>query len=146
MRRRATPGSASTPGDAVTRRDPVRRLPTVARLWAAAVLSVVPLGLVLAHGLGAQSPARVFLVVAALAFAVVATRMRTAATLRIGRAGVGALVVAGVLTASQRAVPTLVCVLARRHGRRPARRAEVCSPRNIGAQGGRTAGFGTWRT
>ncbi|MEO9138669.1 MAG: hypothetical protein ABI345_06335 [Jatrophihabitans sp.] len=58
-----------------------------------------------------QSPARVFLVAAAALLVFVATRTRTAATRRLARLATGALAVAVLLAASQRATLTMVCVL-----------------------------------
>ncbi|GAB2485001.1 hypothetical protein [Jatrophihabitans fulvus] len=59
----------------------------------------------------AQSPARVFLVAAAVLLVVVATRSRTAATLRLARLATASVVLAAVLAASHRATLTLACTV-----------------------------------
>jgi hypothetical protein len=128
-------------------RDPFARLPVSGRLWAAALLCIVPLGLVWSKVNGvvtngifgpgycdydgycepgiytagvyvpgstthvSQSPARVFLLVAAAALVFTATRVRTAATRKVARLATGSLAFAAGLAASHRATLTLVCVL-----------------------------------
>jgi hypothetical protein len=64
------------------------------------------------HVTGAASPARVFLVFAALALAWVATRPRTEQTRRVARLAAGAALFALVLALGARAVPAVVCLTA----------------------------------
>ena len=129
-------------------RDPFARLPVTGRLWTAALLCVVPLGLVwskvnglLTNGVFgpgycdydgycepgiytagvyvpgstthvSQSPARVFLLIAAVALAFTGDPdpyHRDPA--RSARLATGSLAFAAVLAASHRATLTLVCVL-----------------------------------
>jgi hypothetical protein len=63
------------------------------------------------HTLVAQSPVRVFLVFAAVALVWVATRRRTARTLRVARLAIGAVLLAAVLAAANSVVVVLVCAL-----------------------------------
>jgi hypothetical protein len=64
------------------------------------------------HVTGAASPARLFLVFAALALGWVATRPRTARTRRIARLATGAALFALVLALAARAVPAVLCLAA----------------------------------
>jgi len=98
------------------------RSSTSARLWAAAALSTVPMGLVWSPAggssghylpgpatLGSQSPARVFLLGAAVALLYTATRTRTPGTRRVARLATAALLAGLALAAAARSPLTLVC-------------------------------------
>lgn len=101
------------------------RLSTPLRLRVAAALCLLPLGLVWSANagfhlpgtyspgvgeLGAQAPARLFLVVSAAVFAVAAARPRTQATKRAVQAAVGSLGVALALALAARATAAGICV------------------------------------
>lgn len=79
------------------------------RYAGAAALAVLPIGLEWTPGTtAAQHSARVFLVLAAVAFAYASGSERAPGVTRLGA---GALIVAAALAAAERAVPALVCVL-----------------------------------
>jgi hypothetical protein len=59
-----------------------------------------------------QSPLRVFLVLAAVALAFTATRVRTEATRRVARIGTGAIAVGAVQAAANGASVVLICLVA----------------------------------
>jgi hypothetical protein len=101
------------------------RLPTGLRLWAAAALCILPLGLASStstadrylsgrylpgqHVLGAQAPARVFLVFAAAVLVFAAIRVRTAVTRRLVRAATAGLAIVAALDLSEHATTALLC-------------------------------------
>jgi hypothetical protein len=160
-------------------RDPLSRIPATARLWAAAVVTLVPLGLLWSVSAGlynpgytyygdcgytdstyctpdtyipgyyvpgqtstvAQSPLRLFLVVAALGFVVAALHRRTGGTrllVRLATLALGWAVVYAVGHGSFRVAALLVIALAltvplvwrgRGHSRRPGVLATSAVPR-----------------
>jgi hypothetical protein len=83
------------------------------RTGASAALCLLPLGLPWGgggHTLGAASPARVFLVLAAVALAVVGGRPPTAGARRLARLGIAAAGFALALALAARAVPAVACL------------------------------------
>lgn len=64
------------------------------------------------HLLGAQAPARVFLVFAAAVFAYAATRVRTEFTRRLTRTATGAVVIALALALGHQGTLTILCLVA----------------------------------
>lgn len=62
------------------------------------------------HVVGAQAPARVFLVLAACVLVFAATRLRTPATKRLVRVATGAIGIALALAVAARAVSTTACL------------------------------------
>jgi hypothetical protein len=91
--------------------DPLRRLPAAARLWAAAGLSALPLGLSTDQTRVSQAPIRVFLVAAAIAFAVCAVGVRTEAKRALARTGCACASAGAALAAANEAPRVLLCLI-----------------------------------
>jgi hypothetical protein len=92
--------------------DPFRFLPTSTRMWAAAVLSLVPIGLAGSVDMVRAAPIRVLLVGAGIGFLSAAV-WRTDGTRRVARVATGALAGALVLALAARlSVVTLLLVAA----------------------------------
>ena len=64
------------------------------------------------HSLVSQAPIRVFLVLAAVAFVVCASHVRTEATRRLGRAGCASAAIAAALAAGNGSTRILLCLVA----------------------------------